>query len=50
MGFEDNLYIKKGVLAKSNAEMVAFAADLTTRLGRRVATVAQTREMLGLPS
>lgn len=49
VGFEDNLFIKKGVLAKSNAEMVTMAADLATRLGREVASVDQARQILGIP-
>jgi 3-keto-5-aminohexanoate cleavage enzyme len=49
VGFEDNLFVKKGVPAKSNAEMVAMAADLATRLGRQVASVDQARQILGIP-
>jgi 3-keto-5-aminohexanoate cleavage enzyme len=48
VGFEDNIYLKKGVLAKSNAEMVTMAVDLAERLGREVATVEQARTILGL--
>lgn len=48
VGFEDNIYLKKGVLAQSNAEMVAMAADLAGRLGREVASVDQARTLLGL--
>ena len=48
VGFEDNIYRKKGVLAESNAEMVDMAADLAGRLGREVATPAQAREILGI--
>jgi 3-keto-5-aminohexanoate cleavage enzyme len=48
VGFEDNIYLKKGVLARDNARMVEAAADLTERLGRQVATPAQAREMLGI--
>lgn len=48
VGFEDNLFVKKGVLAKSNAEMVAMAADLATRLGREVASSEQAREILNI--
>jgi 3-keto-5-aminohexanoate cleavage enzyme len=49
VGFEDNIYIKKGVLAKSNAEMVESAAELAVRLGRHVATPVQARRMLAIP-
>jgi 3-keto-5-aminohexanoate cleavage enzyme len=50
VGFEDNIYLKKGVLASSNAEMVETAANLAERLGRTVANPAVARQMLGLGS
>jgi len=49
VGFEDNLYLEKGVLAKSNGEMVAKAVELAKLLGRPVATPAEAREILSLP-
>lgn len=48
VGFEDNLYLEKGVLAKSNGEMVAKAVELAKLLGREVATPAEAREILCL--
>lgn len=48
VGFEDNLFIKKGVLAKSNAQMVEMAADLAERLGRSVALPGEARRILGI--
>jgi 3-keto-5-aminohexanoate cleavage enzyme len=48
VGFEDNLYIKQGVLAKSNAQMVETAADWAVRLGREVATPDEARRILGI--
>ena len=48
VGFEDNIYFKKGVLASSNAQMVEMAADLAERLGRQVATPAEARRILGI--
>ncbi len=48
VGLEDNLYIAKGVLAKSNAEQVAKIRSLVEGVGRTVANPAQTRELLGL--
>lgn len=48
VGFEDNLYLKRGVLASSNAQMVEMAVDLAERLGRQVATPGEARRMLGL--
>ena len=48
VGFEDNLYLEKGVLAKSNGELVAKVVRLAKELGREVATSAEAREILGL--
>ena len=48
VGFEDNIYLKKGVLAKSNSQMVEMAADLADSLGREIATSDEAREILGI--
>lgn len=48
VGFEDNLYIGKGVLAESNAQLVARAKEIVTMLGGEVATSREARDMLGL--
>lgn len=48
VGFEDNLYIKKGVLAKSNAELVKRAVEIIRALNKEVASVEETREILSL--
>lgn len=48
VGFEDNLYLSKGVLAQSNAEFVAQAAQIVRTLQREVATPAEARRILGL--
>ena len=48
VGFEDNLYLERGVLAKSNGELVAKVVRLAKELGREVATPAEAREILGL--
>jgi 3-keto-5-aminohexanoate cleavage enzyme len=48
VGFEDNIYIKKGVLASSNAQLVKRAVDLAERLGCQVATPGEARQMLGI--
>jgi 3-keto-5-aminohexanoate cleavage enzyme len=48
VGFEDNVYRAKGLLASSNAELVQDAADLVHVLGRRVASIAESRALLGL--
>lgn len=48
VGFEDNVYLEKGVLAKSNGELVAKAARIARELGREIATPQEAREILGL--
>jgi len=48
VGLEDNLYIEKGVLAKSNAQQVEKAIRLAHELGLEVATPDDARRMLGL--
>ena len=48
VGLEDNIYISKGVLAKSNQELVTKARRIIEDLGREIATPAETREILGL--
>ena len=49
VGFEDNIYIERGKLAKSNAELVRKAVRIARELGREIASPAETREMLGIP-
>lgn len=48
VGLEDNSYISKGVLAKGNGELVERARDLIEKLGGRIASANQAREILGL--
>ena len=48
VGFEDNVYMSKGVLAKSNGEMVERVVQLAKLMNREVATPAEAREILGL--
>ena len=45
VGFEDNIYYSKGVLAKSNAELVERAAKMVTACGNQVATPDDVRAM-----
>ena len=49
VGMEDNVYLRRGVLAKSNAEFVHQMVELAGVLQRPVATVSETRRILGLP-
>ncbi len=48
VGFEDNIYYKKGELAESNAQLVARVVRLAEELGREVASPAEAREILGI--
>ncbi|MEG0307736.1 MAG: 3-keto-5-aminohexanoate cleavage protein [Clostridium sp.] len=48
VGFEDNVYLSKGVMAKTNAELVEKAVRIAKELGREIATPAEAREILGL--
>lgn len=48
VGFEDNVYYEKGVLALSNAQLVKRAADLSKQKGREIATPSDVRHMFGL--
>jgi 3-keto-5-aminohexanoate cleavage enzyme len=47
-GLEDNLYLPNGEMARSNGELIAKARQMAEDVGRRPATVAEAREMLGL--
>lgn len=48
VGFEDNLYIERGVLAKSNGELVDKVVRMAKELGRGIATSDEAREILNL--
>lgn len=48
VGFEDNVYYRRGELASSNAQLVARIARLAKELGREPATPAQARAILGI--
>ena len=48
VGFEDNVYLEKGVLAKSNGELVAKAVRIAKELSREIASPAEARAILGL--
>jgi 3-keto-5-aminohexanoate cleavage enzyme len=49
VGFEDNLYLSKGVRAKSNAELVEKVVRLAKELDREIASPAEARALLRLP-
>ena len=48
VGLEDNLYLGRGGLAKSNAEQVRKIATVLTELGHDIATPDEARQMLKL--
>ena len=48
VGFEDNVYIDKGVLAKSNGELVAKVVRLAKEFGREIANPDEARKILGI--
>ncbi|BBE30427.1 3-keto-5-aminohexanoate cleavage enzyme [Tepiditoga spiralis] len=48
VGFEDNIYYKKGELATSNAQLVQRIANISRELGREVATPEEARKILGI--
>lgn len=52
IGMEDNIYLEKGILAKSNAELIQKAASIVNELypitHRKVATVKEAKEILGI--
>ncbi len=48
VGLEDNIFIEKGVLAKSNGELVEKVVRLAKEFGREIATPAEARRILGM--
>jgi 3-keto-5-aminohexanoate cleavage enzyme len=48
VGLEDNFYLPDGEMARSNGDLVAKARQLTEDCGRRPATVAEARQLLGI--
>lgn len=48
VGFEDNIYLRKGELAESSADFVKRIVDLSVILGREIATPKDARRILGL--
>jgi 3-keto-5-aminohexanoate cleavage enzyme len=49
VGLEDNFYLPDGSMARSNGDLVAKARQMVGDVGRRPATVAEAREILGVP-
>jgi len=48
VGLEDNFYLPDGEMARSNGELIARARRMTEDVGRRAATVAEARGVMGL--
>jgi 3-keto-5-aminohexanoate cleavage enzyme len=48
-GLEDNFYLPNGEMARSNGDLIAQARKMAEDVGRRAATVAEARELLGVP-
>ncbi len=48
VGLEDNIYYKKGELAKSNMQLVARIVKIARELGKEPCTPAEARELFGL--
>jgi len=48
-GVEDNLYLPDGEMCRSNGDLIAKARQMAEDIGRRAATVAEARELLGIP-
>jgi 3-keto-5-aminohexanoate cleavage enzyme len=48
VGLEDNFYLPDGTMARSNGELVSRARAMAEGAGRRTATVAEARVLLGI--
>ena len=49
VGLEDNFYLPEGEMARSNGDLIARARRLVEDVGRRPASTAEARELLGVP-
>ncbi len=48
VGMEDNVYYQRGVLAKTNAQLVERIVRIAREYGREVASPDEARDILGL--
>lgn len=48
VGLEDNIYLSKGILAKSNAELVEKVVRMAKEIGREIASPTDARKILGI--
>ncbi|MEO1261618.1 MAG: 3-keto-5-aminohexanoate cleavage protein [Bacteroidota bacterium] len=49
VGLEDNFYLPNNEMARSNGECAEWGVKLANMMGREVATIAETREILNIP-
>lgn len=49
VGLEDNFYLPNNEMAKSNGECVEWGVKLAHMMGREIASIEETREMMRLP-
>src|SRR5438067_844416 len=49
VGLEDNFYLPNGEMDRSNGDLIAEARKMVEAVGRRPATAAEARELLGTP-
>jgi uncharacterized protein (DUF849 family) len=49
VGLEDNFYLPNNEMAKSNGECVEWGVKLAHMMGREIASISETREMLHIP-
>lgn len=49
VGLEDNVFLRKGVLAQGSWELCAEAGKIAAEVGRELATPDEARALLGLP-
>jgi 3-keto-5-aminohexanoate cleavage enzyme len=49
VGFEDNIYLPNGQIAKRNVQLVESIVRIAKDMGREIATVGEAREILRIP-
>jgi len=49
VGLEDYIYLPNGDIAKNNVQIVESAVRIAKDVGREIATVAEAKEIMGLP-
>jgi 3-keto-5-aminohexanoate cleavage enzyme len=48
-GVEDNLYLPNGEMCRSNGDLIGKARQMAEDVGRKVASIPEARELLGVP-